>query len=170
LVKEGSGGETEPRIVSLGFVYIHGKLPAAKHPKIQTDQNPVNEREGFGWVVIPERKKKHADTSLWIKAFLATRMMVLDSDDPSPLLGFSLKEESHQRLAIFRSDSGITLSFGEQSYFVESGEPFHNIALKALECEDYVPFYVEIARREGLGPEFRDALMSKAREISEAEE
>jgi hypothetical protein len=73
-------------------------------------------------------------------------------------------------LAIFRSDSGITLSFGEQTYFVESSDPFHNIAIKALEQDDHVPFYVEIARREGLGPEFRDALMSQVEELSQEEE
>ena len=76
-----------------------------------------------------------------------------------------MKEESHSRLAIFRSESGITLSFGEHAYFVESTDPFHNIALKALEQEDYVPFYVEIARREGLGPEFRDALLRQLEEL-----
>jgi hypothetical protein len=27
-----------------------------------------------------------------------------------------------------------------------------------LELNDYVPFYLEIAKREGMGPEFRDAL------------
>ena len=81
-----------------------------------------------------------------------------------------MKDDSHNRLAIFRSDSGITLSFGEHTYFVESADPFHNIALKALEQDDYVPFYVEIARREGLGPEFRDALQRKVREMSEEEE
>ena len=68
-------------------------------------------------------------------------------------------------MAIFRSDSGITLSFGEHTYFVESADPFHNIALKALEQDDYVPFYVEIARREGLGPEFRDALLRQLEEL-----
>jgi hypothetical protein len=81
-----------------------------------------------------------------------------------------LKDDSHNRLAIFRSDSGITLSFGEQTYFVESSDPFHNIAIKALEQDDYVPFYVEIARKEGLGPEFRDALMSQVEELSQEEE
>jgi hypothetical protein len=86
------------------------------------------------------------------------------------LLGFALKDDSHNRLAIFRSDSGITLSFGEQTYFIKSADPFHNIAVKALDQNDYVPFYVEIARREGLGPEFRDALMSQIKELSEEEE
>ena len=77
-----------------------------------------------------------------------------------------MKDNTHNRLAIFRSDSGITLSFGEQTYFIESADPFHNIALKALDQGDYVPFYVEIARREGLGPAFRDALLSQVKELS----
>ena len=77
-----------------------------------------------------------------------------------------MKDDTHNRLAIFRSDSGITLSFGEQTYFIESADPFHNIALKALEQGDHVPFYVEIARREGLGPAFRDALLSQVKELS----
>jgi len=66
--------------------------------------------------------------------------------------------EDHQRLGVFRSDSGITLSFGEATYFISADEPFHNIAIKALDRNDYIPFYVEIAKREGVGPEFRDAL------------
>ena len=53
---------------------------------------------------------------------------------------------------------------------MKSADPFHNIALKALEQDDHVPFYVEIARREGLGPEFRDALLSQVRELTEEEE
>jgi hypothetical protein len=61
-------------------------------------------------------------------------------------------------LGVFRSDSGITLSFGQATYFISADEPFHNIALKSLEQNDYVPFYLEIAKREGMGPEFRDAL------------
>ena len=78
----------------------------------------------------------------------------------------ALNDDSQNRLAIFRSDSGITLSFGEHTYFIEEADPFHNIALKALEQDDHVPFYVEIARREGLGPEFRDALTSSVEELS----
>lgn len=77
-----------------------------------------------------------------------------------------MKDNTHNRLAIFRTDSGITLSFGEQTYFIDSVDPFHNIALKALEQGDHVPFYVEIARREGLGPAFRDALLSQVKELS----
>ena len=53
---------------------------------------------------------------------------------------------------------------------MESADPFHNIALKALEQDDHVPFYVEIARREGLGPEFRDALMSQVEELTGEED
>jgi hypothetical protein len=64
----------------------------------------------------------------------------------------------HQRLGVFRSDSGITLSFGQATYFISADEPFHNIAVKALDINDYVPFYLEIAKREGVGPEFRNAL------------
>ena len=66
----------------------------------------------------------------------------------------------HQRLGVFRSDSGITLSFGQATYFISADEPFHNIAVKALDMNDYVPFYLEIAKREGVGPEFRNALKS----------
>ena len=62
-------------------------------------------------------------------------------------------------LGIFRTDSGITLSFGSNTYFVDSSDPFHNIASKSIEQEDYVPLYVEIAKREGVGPEFRDMLI-----------
>ncbi len=64
----------------------------------------------------------------------------------------------HQRLAVFHSESGITLSFGTATYFISADEPFHNIAVKALKQGDFVPFYLEIARQEGVGPEFRDAL------------
>jgi len=93
--------------------------------------------------------------------------------DPGPRSFFNvcaLRDESTQRLAVFRTDEGITLSFGEQTYFVESSDPFHNIALKALDQEDFVPFYVEIARREGLGPEFRDALMRQVSDLSAGED
>ena len=78
-----------------------------------------------------------------------------------------MNNEPHERLAVFKSDSGITLSFGSITYFIDSTDPFHNIALKSLDQEDYVPFYIEIAKREGLGPEFRDTLM---REIENLEE
>jgi len=74
--------------------------------------------------------------------------------------------DPHQRLAVFQSDSGITLSFGEATYFIETNDPFHNIACKALAKNDYVPFYIEIAKREGVGPEFLEALQ---RQIQETE-
>ncbi|HAW99523.1 MAG TPA: hypothetical protein DCX67_13400 [Opitutae bacterium] len=77
-----------------------------------------------------------------------------------------MRDKATQRLAVFRTDEGITFSFGGHTYFVESSDPFHNIALKALDQEDFVPFYVEIARREGLGPEFRDALMRQVSDLS----
>ena len=67
-------------------------------------------------------------------------------------------DRGHERLGVFRSDSGITLSFGQATYFISAKDPCHNIALKALEQNDYVPFYIEIAKREGVGPEFRDAM------------
>ena len=78
--------------------------------------------------------------------------------------------EPHERLAVFRSDSGITLSFGSNTYFIDSSDPFHNIALKALDQDDYVPFYIEIAKREGLGPEFRDTLMREIENLGETED
>ncbi len=67
-------------------------------------------------------------------------------------------DENHDRLGVFRSDAGITLSFGQVTYFISVDEPFYNIALKALDQNDYIPFYLEIAKREGVGPAFRDAL------------
>jgi hypothetical protein len=73
----------------------------------------------------------------------------------------------HQRLAVFRSDSGITLSFGDKTYYVDASDPFHNIACKSLDLGDYLPFYVEIAKREGLGPEFRDALFRMIEDLEE---
>ena len=65
--------------------------------------------------------------------------------------------DDHQRLGVFRSDSGITLSFGQATYFISADEPFHNIAVKALEMNDFVPFYHGDCRGRG-GAEFRDAL------------
>jgi len=51
-------------------------------------------------------------------------------------------KDGHERLGVFRSDSGITLSFGQATYFISADEPFHNIALKSLEQNDYIPFYL----------------------------
>jgi hypothetical protein len=70
-----------------------------------------------------------------------------------------IMDRASSSLGIFRTDSGITLSFGANTYFIDSGDPFHNIACKALEQEDYIPLYVEIAKREGVGPEFRNMLL-----------
>jgi|TARA_B100001093_G_scaffold511581_1_gene579754 hypothetical protein len=81
-----------------------------------------------------------------------------------------MNNEPHERLAVFRSDSGITLSFGSNTYFINSTDPFHNIALKALDQDDYVPFYIEIAKREGLGPDFRDTLMREIENLAETED
>ena len=81
-----------------------------------------------------------------------------------------MTNEAHERLAVFRSDSGITLSFGPNTYFIDSSDPFHNIALKALDQDDYVPFYIEIAKREGLGPEFRDTLLREIENLADSED
>jgi len=69
------------------------------------------------------------------------------------------------RLAVFQTDEGITLAFGERTYFIGIDEPFYNIAQKALSQGDYVPFYVEMAKREGLGEEFRDALLREVERL-----
>ena len=66
-----------------------------------------------------------------------------------------------RKLAVFETDEGITFSFGERTYFTTKGEPFHNIARKAISKEDYIPFYIEMAKREGLGEEFRNSLLSE---------
>ena len=76
-----------------------------------------------------------------------------------------MTNNSHERLAVFRSDSGITLSFGSNTYFIESSDPFHNIALKALEGDDYIPFYVEVARREGMGEEFAASIAQQIEKV-----
>jgi len=81
-----------------------------------------------------------------------------------------MNNEPHERLAVFRSDSGITLSFGSNTYFIDSSDPFYNIAHKALDQDDYIPFYIEIAKREGLGPEFRDTLMREIENLAETED
>ena len=81
-----------------------------------------------------------------------------------------MNNKPHERLAVFRSDSGITLSFGSNTYFIDSSDPFHNIALKALDRDDYVPFYIEIAKRQGLGPEFRDTLMREIENLAETDD
>ena len=69
------------------------------------------------------------------------------------------------RLAVFQTDSGVTVAFGGRTWFIDKSEPFYNIALVALEKDDLVPFYVEIAKREGVGKEFRDELVRQAKEL-----
>lgn len=75
-----------------------------------------------------------------------------------------------RKLAVFETDEGITFSFGERIYVAAKGEPFYNIARKALAKEDYVPFYVEMAKREGLGEEFRDSLLDEMEKFTSEEE
>ena len=70
-------------------------------------------------------------------------------------------------LGVFRTDMGITLSFGTNTYFIDSQDPFYNIASKSIDLEDYVPLYVEIAKREGVGPEFRDMLLEMIEQTKE---
>ena len=69
------------------------------------------------------------------------------------------------RLAVFQTDSGVTVAFGGRTWFIDKTEPFYNIALVALEKGDLVPFYVEIAKREGVGQEFRDQLLRQVEEL-----
>ena len=58
-------------------------------------------------------------------------------------------DESFDRLAVFQTDEGITLAFGERTYFIGVDEPF----------------YVEMAKREGLGEELRDALLREVARV-----
>lgn len=72
---------------------------------------------------------------------------------------------TNRKLAVFETDEGITFSFGDRTYFISPQEPFYNIARKAISKQDYVPFYVEMAKREGLGEEFRDSLLSELENV-----
>ena len=65
------------------------------------------------------------------------------------------------RLTIFETDEGITIAFGSRTYYIHHSEPFHNIAKICIEKNDYVPFYVEIARREGVGEELKQELIKQ---------
>lgn len=67
----------------------------------------------------------------------------------------------HGELVVFETDQGFTLSFKQRVYFIDNDEPFYNIGKKAMSKNDYIPFYVEIAKREGIGHEFRDNLLSE---------
>jgi hypothetical protein len=73
--------------------------------------------------------------------------------------------KSHGELVIFETDQGYTLSFKNRIYFIGIDEPFYNIAQKAMAIDDYVPFYIEIAKREGIGNEFRDNLYKELKGI-----
>ena len=67
------------------------------------------------------------------------------------------------RLTIFETDEGITIAFGSRTYYIHRSEPFHNIAKICIEKNDYVPFYVEIARQEGVGEELKQELMKQVK-------
>ena len=70
-------------------------------------------------------------------------------------------EDPKPRLRVFRTDAGITISFGEKTYFIDKAEPFYNIGIKSLKQGDYIPFYVEVARREGKERNLQKALSAK---------
>lgn len=74
------------------------------------------------------------------------------------------------KLTIFETDESITVSFEGRVYTISSREPFYNIAKKCLEIDDMVPFYIEIARREGKGQAFRDRLLEEIERLEEREE
>jgi len=71
------------------------------------------------------------------------------------------------RLTIFETDEGITIAFGSRTYYIHHSEPFHNIAKICIEKNDYVPFYVEIARREGVGEELKQELTKQVKILQE---
>ncbi len=74
---------------------------------------------------------------------------------------------SESRLSVFSTDESVTLSFRDRIYVIERKDPFFNIAQLCLERRDFIPFYVEIAKREGLGPEFRDRLMEEVKRLQD---
>jgi hypothetical protein len=74
------------------------------------------------------------------------------------------------RLTIFETDEGITIAFGSRTYYIHHSEPFHNIAKICIEKNDYVPFYVEIARREGVGEELKQELMKQVEILQDQKE
>jgi len=63
------------------------------------------------------------------------------------------------RLTVFETDEGVTLAFGPRTYYIHRSEPFYNIAQVCIEKDDYVPFYVEMARQEGVGEAFKEELL-----------
>ena len=74
------------------------------------------------------------------------------------------------KLTIFQTDEAITLSFKDRVYTIWKTEPFYNIAQVCLERNDPIPFYVEMARREGIGPEFRDRLLEEVARLRNQED
>ena len=43
-----------------------------------------------------------------------------------------MNEKSTPRLTVFQSECGITISFGDRTYFIDQTEAFHNIASKSV--------------------------------------
>lgn len=76
-----------------------------------------------------------------------------------------MKSTPFGRLTILETDTSITISFADRIYVVDRSEPFYNIAKKAIDLDDMVPFYVEIARREGKGEAFRDQLLAEVERL-----
>lgn len=76
---------------------------------------------------------------------------------------------SFGKLTVFETDESITVSFEGRVYTITSREPFYNIAKKCLEIDDMIPFYVEIARREGKGEAFRDRLLEAIERLESGE-
>ncbi|MGJ3242731.1 MAG: hypothetical protein ACFE0O_07250 [Opitutales bacterium] len=70
-----------------------------------------------------------------------------------------------EQLTVFRTEESVTISFRDRVHTIFKGEPFWNIAQVALQKDDMVPFYVELARREGVGPEFRDQLRRQVEDL-----
>jgi len=73
-------------------------------------------------------------------------------------------------LAVFQTDTSITLTFQDRVYVIGQDEPFYNIARKCLEQDDMIPFYVEIAKREGMGEAFRDRLLEEVERLKREQE
>ena len=55
------------------------------------------------------------------------------------------------QLTVFETDEGFTLAFGTRMYYIHRKDPFFNIAKICIEKNDYVPFYIEMARQEAKG-------------------
>ena len=74
------------------------------------------------------------------------------------------------RLTVFETDEGVTIAFGCRTYFIHRSEPFHNIAKICIEKNDYVPFYVEIARQEGVGEQLKHELLKQVETLQDRDE